>query len=230
MKRNRKSRRHWNTKRPQVLVLVHGKPVNVYDWEDAMTDWANGRARILHHYDHFRIRSGYNWSGDKSVDMLCPSVIMMMKPRNSDRQLQFVKTLPMTKKNIYDRERGLCAFCERKMTLAEMTKDHVYPLDLGGLDDWMNVRGACKPCNNEKDNKTLTELGWELKRRLGIPTLTEKAPKSIVYHLGGRIPHESWRPYIYWEVKTKEKVRDRLPPVIRKPDKPLKKYGRNQHA
>ena len=99
----------------------------------------------------------------------------------------------------------------------------------GGLNDWYNVRAACYLCNNEKDDYTLSELGWKLKRRVGIPTMSASAPKSIVYHMGGRIPHESWRPYIYWEVKTKEKVRENVIPVHRS-DKPLKKWGRKTYA
>lgn len=212
MKLNRKRRKYWNCKRAQVLVLNKGMlPINIIDYETALTDWANGRARIQHTYEKARIRSGISIkTGLISVDMKCPSVITMTDCKPSEFNTIMVKTLPLTKKNVYDRDKGRCCYCGRKMTLSECTRDHVYPKDLGGLNDWMNVRAACLLCNGKKDNKTLSELGWKLKRRVGVPTLTKAAPKNIIYHMGGRIPHESWRPYIYWEVKTKEKVRENV--------------------
>jgi len=209
MKVNRKRRRHWNTKRPQVLVLNKAMlPINVFDFEDSLTSWANGRARIIHTYSEVMIRSGRNLDGTRTVDMKCPSVITMVDCKPSEYNTIMVKTLPMNKRNIYERDKGKCVYCGRKMTIEECTIDHVYPKDLGGLNDWMNVRAACTMCNGKKDNKTLTELGWKLKTRVSVPTLSSEAPKNIIHHIGGRIPHESWRSYIYWEVKTKEKVRE----------------------
>lgn len=236
MKLNRKRRRHYNSKRKQVLVLDHSwKCINTYDYEDALVDWANGRATILHTYDDFRIRSGRNSDGERTVDMLCPSVIVMnpseSKFRNKTKYKNMydshkVDYLPCTRRNIYERDNGRCAYCDREITFSQFTVDHVYPESKGGLYDWYNVRASCFECNNEKDDKTLSELGWKLKRRVGIPTLTESVPKNIIYHMGGRIPHESWRPYIYWEVKVKEKIRDDVEHVKRDGEITSKKDGR----
>lgn len=226
MKLSRKRRRHYSNSRPQVLVLNKAwRAINILDYEEAIGDWANGRADIINTYDHFRIRSGYDSQGERTVDMNCPSVIVMVDSKPSDFHIQKVDFLPLTRRNIYERDKGRCAYCDRDIGFNEFTVDHVYPLSRGGLNDWFNVRASCYSCNNEKDDYTLSELNWKLKRRVGIPTLTKSAPKSIIYHLRGKIPHESWRPYIYWEVKTKEKVRDDVEPVERN-DKLLKKWGR----
>jgi len=236
MKLNRKRRRHYSSKRKQVLVLDQSHTaINIYDYEDALVDWCNGRATILYRYDDFPIRSGRNAEGERTVDMQCPSVMVMnpseSKFRNKEKYKQMFEShkvdyLPCNRRNIYDRDKGRCAYCERDITFSEFTVDHVYPESKGGLYDWYNVRASCYECNNEKDDKTLTELGWKLKRRVEIPVLTESVPKNIIYHMGGRIPHESWRPYIYWEVKVKEKIREDVIPVQREENKPLKKYGR----
>ena len=216
MKKNRKRRIYNNSKRPQVLVLSKDwkTPINVYDYEDALVDWANGRAAIVHHYgDDVRIRSGRGTNGERTVDMACPSVIAMLDCRPSEFNTTNVKVLKPNKRNLYDREKGVCCYCGRKMSYKEGTIDHVYPESKGGLSDWINLRICCQACNSLKDNKTIGELGWKFPRRLGIPTLSEEVPKNIIHHIGGRIPHETWRPYMFWEVKIEEKVRDIEYPV-----------------
>lgn len=211
MKHNRKRRKYYNSNRPQVLVLNNAwKAINVYDYEDALIDWANGRADIIAHYDDdIRIRSGVSSiTGKLSVDMACPSVIVMKDCSPSDFNMIKVSHLKPTKRNLWEREKRCCCYCGRSISYSESTIDHVYPKMYGGLNDWINTRVCCQPCNSLKDNKTISELGWKFPRRVGVPTLTEEIPKNLIYHVGGRIPHESWRPHIYWEVKTKEKVRD----------------------
>ena len=227
MKLNKKRRKYHSTKRPRVLVLNKAyNPINVSDYEDALSDWVNGRADILHTYDNFKIRSGFNMNGERTVDMNCPSVIVMIDSEANKFNMSHVDYLPCTRRNIYERDKGRCAYCNREISFSEFTVDHVYPESLGGLYDWYNVRASCYECNNKKDNKTLSELGWKLKRRVGIPTLTKSAPKNIVYHIGGVIPHESWRPYIYWELKTNEKIRDEVDYIERTDADDKLKYGR----
>ena len=245
MKLNRKKRKlHYNSKRPQVLVLSKaGTPINVNDYEDSLGDYFNGRAIILESYDHFRIRSGYR-DGKRTVDMFCPSVIQMLtESKIHESQLPATDYLPCTRRNIYERDNGHCAYCDREITFSEFTVDHVYPEEKGGLWDWYNVRAACYECNNEKDNKTMSELGWEFKRRVDVPYLVASiedengnnkevnVPKNIIHYLGGKVPHTTWKKYCYWTIKMKEKIRDHVEHVKRDTNKPLKKYGRKpKHA
>lgn len=208
MPRNRmKKKKVWTTTSAKVLVL-NGSfvPVDVCTWEEAIIDWAGGRAEIHAQYDDIELHSGKNKMGATSVVMKCPSIVIKLdaKPRESD----YIKTLPFTRKNILDRDHSMCAYCGCSLSLNTMTIDHVYPVSKGGLNDWANVRAACTDCNSKKGNQTLSELGWKLRRRVGIPTLSKHAPKSVIAKIGGKIPHEEWRKYIYWQVDTKEKIRD----------------------
>ena len=216
MKLSRKRRKYCRTNRPQVLVLDKSwRAISVVDYEDALVAWANDRAKIIHHYEEdLRIRSGISSiTGEISVDMACPSVIVMTDCNPSEFNTTKVGQLLPTKKNLWERENGKCCYCGREISYSESTIDHVYPRSCGGLSDWINMRVCCQPCNSLKDDKTISELGWQFPRRVGIPTLTEEVPKNLINQIGGRIPHESWRPYIYWTVKTEEKVRDIEYPV-----------------
>lgn len=181
-------------------------PIDVCTWEDAVCDWFAGRAEIVTSYEGVILHSGSSYANDKPNTMECPCIVRMV---NADmNKYDMVSTLPITRKTIFDRDDGKCCYCGKKLTVSSMTLEHVYPESRGGLSDWNNLRACCSPCNAEKGDKLLSELGWTLRKRVGVPTLSEEAPKNIINQIGGRIPHESWRPYIYWSVDTSEKIRD----------------------
>jgi hypothetical protein len=41
--------------------------------------------------------------------------------------------------------------------LVLMTRDHIIPKSLGGVDDWRNMRPGCAPCNEARGNEVLPE-------------------------------------------------------------------------
>ena len=43
-----------------------------------------------------------------------------------------------------------CSYCDRKITFAQATLDHVMPQVLGGKSDRGNLVLACKKCNEKK--------------------------------------------------------------------------------
>ena len=54
---------------------------------------------------------------------------------------------------------GVCYYCGRKFSPAELTMDHKIPLGRGGTSDKINIVAACKECNNKK--KYLLPTEWE---------------------------------------------------------------------
>ena len=59
---------------------------------------------------------------------------------------------PEVRKMIYDKSGGRCALCGRKITLSEMTIDHIVPLDRNGENGTNNLQCACYACNQFKAN------------------------------------------------------------------------------
>lgn len=208
MKQNRKNRRrYWNQHHPMVLKLNKAyMPIDVCIWEDAIRIWSTGRAEIEDSYDDIVLRSGRSTGKISNNEMKCPAIIRMTDSEITQHDM--VKTLHVSRKGLYDRDDGRCCYCGNKIKLSEMTIEHVYPESKGGLNTWENLRACCNTCNHEKGDKMLSELGWTLRKRVGIPTLSEEAPKSIVNNIGARVPHESWKKYIYWSVEVDEKIRD----------------------
>ena len=52
---------------------------------------------------------------------------------------------------------GICYYCGKKFSPAELTMDHIVPLARGGKSNKGNVVPCCKTCNNEKKYWTPVE-------------------------------------------------------------------------
>ena len=59
---------------------------------------------------------------------------------------------PEVRKMIYDKADGRCALCGRKITLSDMTIDHIVPLNKNGEDSINNLQSTCLACNRFKAN------------------------------------------------------------------------------
>lgn len=62
-----------------------------------------------------------------------------------------------TRARVYERDGGICRYCDAPLTLEESTIDHVLAVVRGGTDDISNLALACQPCNASKGRKTLQE-------------------------------------------------------------------------
>ena len=187
------------TKNSLALVLNQGLiPIDVIPWEESiLVKWGNGRGVVLAEYPDMFVRTGYSAiTGEQGVFKV-PSVIQYLDAPVD--KVQYVRTLQPTRENLLKREKYKCCYCHCRLTLDTATIEHVYPQSKGGLDDWINCRMACSPCNRKKGDRLLSELGWKLDE-VAIPTVTSAVSKSIMNKVGGRILDESWRPYINWEV------------------------------
>ena len=72
---------------------------------------------------------------------------------NVDRA--FVPHVPApTKRGLYQRDHGRCAYCGRLIPFAEASMDHVTPQYLNGPTQWENLVNACRRCNEKKANRT----------------------------------------------------------------------------
>ena len=58
----------------------------------------------------------------------------------------------VTREMLYKQYDGRCQLCGKKLTLDDMTLDHIVPLNLGGADRLENIQIACFACNQLKKN------------------------------------------------------------------------------
>jgi 5-methylcytosine-specific restriction endonuclease McrA len=92
-------------------------------------------------------------------NMPCPIVIRLVRfvhvPRKFRRQV--------TNTFLFARDAYRCQYCGRHRSQLRgrefLTRDHVVPMSLGGLNNWENVVTACSPCNNRKGSHLPEEVG-----------------------------------------------------------------------
>jgi len=61
-------------------------------------------------------------------------------------------------RDLYLQSDGVCAYCKRRVGIANLSLDHVYPLNLGGSNTIENCVLCCRSCNSLKSNKTLEQI------------------------------------------------------------------------
>jgi 5-methylcytosine-specific restriction endonuclease McrA len=80
-------------------------------------------------------------------------------------------TVALTNKTLFGRDRNICAYCGGHFTnFNHLSRDHIVPKFLGGVNVWTNVVSACKNCNSKKGHKTLKEARMELLYVPYVPT------------------------------------------------------------
>jgi len=170
----------------EVLVLNGGfQPIRTISWQRAIILWYAGRAEILEEYDSRFLHS-------QKMRIPMPAIIRLTNYfKGAERLLRTAP--PFSRKNIYERDRGICQYCGLKIRLNDMTLDHVVPRAHGGKHEWANVVTCCPRCNNAKADRTPAQAGMPLCRKPVKPSF-----HLLLFHTSiPHIPHPSWKTYLY---------------------------------
>ena len=143
-------------KRVLVLNLDH-YPVAVVAVQKAMVLLLMEKAQLLSSYDLLEIRT-------VSRSYAYPAVIRLAQ----------YKTIPykgvlLNRANLFRRDRGQCQYCG---SVKQLTIDHVIPRSKGGKTSWTNLVTACNRCNVLKGDKTLEQVGMQLRMEPFVPSLS----------------------------------------------------------
>lgn len=80
----------------------------------------------------------------------------------------------LTNRDLFSRDRFLCAYCGYQFTKSKLTRDHIKPRARGGFDVWENVVTSCRPCNQRKDDRTPEQAHMQLLYVPYTPSYNEK--------------------------------------------------------
>ena len=80
------------------------------------------------------------------------------------RLVRFVRVpyraaVPLTRRAVFARDGGRCVYCTSPAT----SLDHVVPRSRGGEHVWTNVVSACRRCNHIKADRSVSDLGWQMR-------------------------------------------------------------------
>ena len=90
------------------------------------------------------------------------------------------KIPPVNRRDVLRRDHHSCQYCGSNKRL---TLDHVIPRSKGGSHTWDNVVTACERCNSQKGDRTLSEVGMQLRSK----------PKPPVHPAVAFAFSETWR-------------------------------------
>jgi len=79
----------------------------------------------------------------------------------------------LTNSKLFIRDRNVCAYCGHVFDEEVLTREHIIPFAQQGVDSWMNVVTACRPCNHRKSHRTPEQASMPLLYAPYVPSLWE---------------------------------------------------------
>ena len=79
----------------------------------------------------------------------------------------------LTNSKLFARDRNVCAYCGNHFVEEDLTREHIIPFAQNGVDKWMNVVTACRPCNHRKSHRTHEQAKMPLLYAPYVPSLWE---------------------------------------------------------
>jgi hypothetical protein len=157
---------------PLILTLdTHGTPLRWVSWQHACVYVARDQVAWDAGDNIFTFHGGISRvTGERSS--LSTSSIIAVRGRALGPGA-YRSTPPLSNRELFNRDRHICAYCARVIPAGRLTRDHVVPVSQGGRDIWMNVVAACRPCNQLKSGRTPEQAGMQLVYTPYVPNKAE---------------------------------------------------------
>lgn len=163
---------------PVLLLNASYEPLRIISWQRAICLQLADRADLVEEEPARTLRAA------GGAEFPFPSVIRL-------REMVVVPfrrgVAPITRRGLNARDAGICqkAGCDNRGS----TVDHLLAKSRGGEHTWHNVVLMCAEHNNKKGDRTLEEMGWELKKEPGPPL-----HEGLVLDLRHVVPQ--WKPWL----------------------------------
>ena len=155
----------------KVLKLsAQGLPQSWSTLEQAVIHYAADEVRWESGAHIARFRGGHNAvTGDQSV--IDVNSIIGTKGVSGINPFDLKPSL--TNSKLFARDRNVCAYCGAHLPEEDLTREHIIPFARNGLNHWMNVVTACRPCNHRKGPRTPEQAHMPLLYAPYVPSLWE---------------------------------------------------------
>lgn len=157
---------------PLILTLdYHGVPHRWVTWQQACFYYAKNLVAWTLGDVAFTVYGGTSrLTGERSS--ISGHSIIAIKGKAMAMKA-FAQVPPLNNRELFRRDRHICAYCGGDFSFIRLTRDHIRPVSRGGLDTWMNVVTACRHCNGVKRNRTPEEAGIQLVYAPYVPNKAE---------------------------------------------------------
>ena len=156
----------------RILALNSGgEPLNWITYQDSAfyaaknkIVWSTGQFEVL-------LRGGTNAQTGERSTLVIDTIIALDNKTSPTRYRR--ETPALTNRELFARDRYLCAYCAVQFSAGKLTRDHVHPRSKGGPDVWENVVTACRGCNQRKDDRTPEQARMKLIYVPYVPSYNE---------------------------------------------------------
>ena len=157
---------------PLILTLdMQGAPYRWVNWQHACIYYARDLVAWVAGEHSFTIQGGISQrTGLRSI--ITANSIIAIKGRALSPVVR-AAVPPLCNRELFHRDRHMCAYCGNNFGSAGLTRDHVRPVSQGGRNIWMNVVTACRYCNQKKSGRTPEEAHMELLYAPFVPSKAE---------------------------------------------------------
>jgi len=163
----------WNKEACVVKVLklsAQGLPQSWISLEQAVTHYAADEVRWEVGAQVALFRGGHNAVTGQQSQIAVNSII---GTKGVPKINPFNQRPGLTNSKLFARDRNICAYCGGHFADEDLTREHIRPFAQKGLDNWMNVVTACRPCNHRKSSRTPEQAGMPLLYAPYVPSLWE---------------------------------------------------------
>ena len=157
---------------PLILTLdTHGVPHRWISWQHACYYYAKDQVAWAMGAHAFTVYGGMNRITGERSSISAASIIAIKGKAMAMKA--FGQVPPLNNRELFHRDRQICAYCADMFPISRLTRDHVTPFSRGGRDSWMNTVTACRACNERKGNCTPEQAGMELVYLPYVPNRAE---------------------------------------------------------
>ena len=157
---------------PLILTLdTHGIPHRWITWQHACYYYAKDQVAWTIGGYAFTVYGGMNRVTGQRSSITAHSIVAIKGKAMAMKA--FGQVPPLNNRELFRRDRHICAYCGGEFSFIRLTRDHIKPVSRGGGDTWMNVVTACRHCNGVKRNRTPEEAGIQLVYAPYVPNKAE---------------------------------------------------------
>lgn len=166
----------YTNKRPLILTLdAQGVPHRWISWQHAVFYYVKNQVAWAAGDHEFTVVGGINRDTGERSFITTSSIIAIKGKALAGSQFGLIP--PLNNRELFHRDRHICAYCGHGFTSSRLTRDHIMPVSQGGQDLWMNVVTACRNCNQRKSGRTPEQAHMQL---LYAPYVPNKAEYLIL--------------------------------------------------
>jgi 5-methylcytosine-specific restriction endonuclease McrA len=157
---------------PLILTLdQNGVPHRWITWQHAVWYYAKERIAWELGSEAFTVSGGKCRETGEVSTVTAASIIAIRGKAMAIKG--FNQTPPLNNRELFHRDRHICAYCGGLFSHARLTRDHIIPYSRNGIDTWMNVVTSCRGCNERKGNRLLEEAHMQLLYAPYVPNRAE---------------------------------------------------------